>query len=62
MGFSHRLQRYTVQLHRQVFLRHAGREIELLHGDIPVLISAWTNYSKEVGLTFDDCASDLLEA
>lgn len=61
-GILHRLQRYTVQLHRQVFLRHAGREIELLHGDIPVLISAWTNYSKEVGLTFDDCASDLLEA
>ncbi len=61
-GTLHRLQRYTVQLHRQAFLRHAGREIELLHGDIPVLISTWTNYKEEIGLTFDDCASDLLEA
>lgn len=54
MDFSllRKLQRYTVNVRRNVFLQHLGIEIELIHDLCPALIRAEGHYDAKTGLSF----------
>ena len=47
------LQRFTVQVPQQIWQRHLGRSIDLLHDRYPLLVSPQLHYDAQLGLVLD---------
>jgi hypothetical protein len=55
-----RLQRYTVNVPRRTWERHAGAALELLGDRYSVLVSPELHYSENLGVVLDEPSEDLL--
>ena len=56
------LQRYTIQIPRNVWEREIDRTIELVHGRFPVVINMQSSYSNTVGFLLEPDTTILLNA
>ncbi|MGD9548791.1 MAG: CRISPR-associated endonuclease Cas3'' [Candidatus Krumholzibacteriia bacterium] len=59
-GLLRQLQRFQVGIPERTYLKHLGRDIELIHGRYAVLINPETHYSKETGLALGQMRGGLL--